>query len=143
MSTNREDGSGASKSIRSGVLSVPDRIRNRACEGSVPEGRRGDRMLAAMILMHGLAMNGGVVHAIEACTPEERVAAIEAYAVFGLGHVADVFVRAVACVAEGTPSESIWERLDECYGELVVDDSTVFAAFLRHWSAYANQYAPL
>jgi hypothetical protein len=56
-------------------LSTADRVWNRAAldaGGSPP--REGDRALAALLLAHGMIMNGGVDHAVEALSAEELAA---------------------------------------------------------------------
>ena len=54
-----------------------------------------------MVLAHSLAMNGGVVHAIELLSAEERAAAFDAYRYFGLDAAADVLADvACRCVVE-------------------------------------------
>ena len=54
------------------MLSDADRIWNRACFGK-PDGSalRGDRALAALLLFHKLAMNGGLLHPFECLLPRE------------------------------------------------------------------------
>ena len=42
-----------------------DIIWNRAWKGVGPNACSGDRALAALLKAHGLAMNGGVLHAVE------------------------------------------------------------------------------
>jgi len=71
-------------------MTVADQIWNRAATeagGELPGP--GDRALAALLLAHGLVMNGGVHHALECMEPTELVAAIDGYSFFGLHDVAD------------------------------------------------------
>ena len=51
-------------------LSLADQIWNRAAlESGGPAAREGDRALAALLLAHGMVMNGGVGHALEVLSP--------------------------------------------------------------------------
>ena len=57
--------------------------------------RPGDSALAALLLAHGYAMNGGVAHAAECLGSDELRAACEGYAFFGLDDIARLLVDAV------------------------------------------------
>src|SRR4030095_8162662 len=73
------------------TMQPEDEIWNRACaEAGSPKPLTapGDRALADMIHAHSLAMKGGVLHAVESLTAEERAAAVEGYRFFGLHAVA-------------------------------------------------------
>jgi hypothetical protein len=52
-------------------LSLADRIWNRACGQDPLRTLPGDRALADLLFAHGLAMNGGVLHAVECLTESE------------------------------------------------------------------------
>ena len=70
-------------------LSVADQVWNRAAmEGGGDSPGPGDRALASLLLLHGLAMNGGIHHAIECVSPAELSAAIDGFSYFGLGDMA-------------------------------------------------------
>ena len=58
-----------------------DRVWNRAAmeEGCVSP-RAGDRALSALLLVHGMVMNGGVHHALESVDPAELAAGADGYA---------------------------------------------------------------
>jgi hypothetical protein len=49
----------------------------------------GDRALAALPLFHGLAMNGGIPHAVECLQPDEQEAARRGYQFFGFDDAAE------------------------------------------------------
>ena len=57
-------------------------------EGGGDSPGPGDRALASLLLLHGLAMNGGIHHAIECISPEELSAAIDGFSYFGLEDMA-------------------------------------------------------
>ena len=68
-------------------------VWNRAC---VQAGQAktltlpGDRALAAMGLIHSLAMNGGVLHAVESLPPDELAARVNGYRYFGFADAASI-----------------------------------------------------
>ena len=64
---------------------VTDQIWNRAAmEGGGISPGPGDHALASLLLVHGLAMNGGIHHAIDCVAPGELSAAIDGFSYFGL-----------------------------------------------------------
>jgi hypothetical protein len=70
--------------------STADQVWNRAAiEGGGDSPGPGDRALASLLLLHGLAMNGGVHHAIECLSPEELSAAIDGFSYFGFEELAE------------------------------------------------------
>lgn len=70
-------------------------VRHAAMESGGVSPGAGDRALAALLVVHGLVMNGGVHHALEWVQPTELSAAIEDYAYFGFDDVA-AFLRGAA-----------------------------------------------
>lgn len=103
--------------------------------GSSP--REGDRALSALLLVHGLVMNGGVFHAVEAVTEAELRASCAAFKYFGFAEVADL-LEAAASEAETDESE---ERLNDKYGRLV-DDTAIGQRFRETLSRNRELYAP-
>jgi hypothetical protein len=76
------------------TLDEADLVWNRAAlESGGPHARPGDRALAALLLAHGLAMNGGVEHAIETMFSHEFAAAISGYEFFSMPQVARLLQR--------------------------------------------------
>lgn len=75
--------------------SAADQIWNRAAqdEGG-PSPGPGDHALTSLLRLHGLAMNGGVHHAIDMLDVEELLAAIDGYTYFGFEGLADWFRNA-------------------------------------------------
>jgi hypothetical protein len=118
-------------------LSGQDAIWNRAlleAGGTTPAV--GDSALASLLLAHGLAMNGGVVHALECLSPSEIAAAVEGFTYFGLTGAAQVF--------RGTPdnSEETENRLDKRYFSAVPSDETLAHAFRIMLVAAPEAFAP-
>ncbi len=52
-------------------MTTADLIWNRACEGGGSNPGKGDRAPAALLKAHGLAMNRGVLYAVECLAPSE------------------------------------------------------------------------
>ena len=95
----------------------------------------GDRALADMILAHSLAMNGGLLYAIETRRDEERVAAAGGYRYFGLNAAAEVLDLAT--------SEQLEIEADERDGAVVPDDGVVVAAFEAKYAESQAEFATL
>ena len=87
-------------------LTTADIIWNRACLQDVAGLEVGDRALAAMILAHGLVMNGGVLHAVEALDADQLAAAKEGFRYFGLARVEAFLAEATSAAINAAPSGS-------------------------------------
>src|SRR5436305_844595 len=81
-------------------------IWNRACGSDPLRSLPGDRALADLLRAHGLAMNGGVLHAVECLSPDELSYARSGYIFYGLQAAASLLSRAKA----------ILERADDLGG---------------------------
>jgi len=118
-------------------LSRQNQIWNRAClesGGTTPAA--GDTALAALLLAHGLAMNGGVSHAMESLTRDEVVAAIAGFEFFGLAEAADVFRQAPG------GSEEADEGLDAMYTAAIPSDEALAHAFRLKLVSNPEAFAP-
>ncbi len=151
-------------------LTEADRIWNRACEGGGRNPQSGDRALAALLRAHGLAMNGGVLHAVECLSSSELSDAESGYRFFGFDSVADLVSRArrlsEADAGSGHRSlglgwagdlvsrirlffrgsddlESQESRLDAEYAALIPDDSALVERFEEYWRLHPSDFAPL
>src|SRR3546814_2272427 len=72
-------------------LACQDQIWNRAAlEVGGTNPREGDKALASLLLLHGMAMNGGIDHAVEVLTPLEFSAALAGFRYFGLVRIAEL-----------------------------------------------------
>jgi hypothetical protein len=99
--------------------------------------REGDAMLSALLAVHGLIMNGGVMHMMVAVTEEELEAACSGYRYFG-------FLKAAELLAAASQEEWTGEserRLDGGYAELV-DDHAIGVRFLERMATERGLFAP-
>ena len=113
-------------------------IWNRAClESGGPTPAAGDVALASLLLAHGLAMNGGVAHALECLSQAETSAAIAGFNYFGL--------TAASIVFEQRPddSEDAQERLDMMYRAAVPSDHVLVHAFRVKLVSTPSAFAPI
>jgi len=125
-------------------VTIPDQIWNRAAlerGGDAP--RAGDQALAALLVVHGLVMNGGVHHAIECVAATELAAAADGYAFFGLNEVATFFRRAAE-----DPVLSKWTNDTEVkanlrYENMIPSDSYLRARFKEVLHARADEFSPI
>lgn len=75
------------------ALSEADRVWNRAAmERGGTQPRKGDVALAALLSLHSLAMNGGLLHAIERHSHDEIEQAVSGFRYFDLNDAAEVVV---------------------------------------------------
>ena len=101
-----------------------------------PDPREGDTALAALLLAHGMIMNGGVDHALEALSKEQYAAAVRGFRYFGLSEAAAVLEKAAA----GVPDAA---ALDVEYGRVVSDDGRLVHAFRLKLVASPEAFAPI
>ena len=119
------------------VPSTADLIWNRACTDL--GDRVGDRHLRALLLVHGMVMNGGPNHAAGSCEPAQLTAAADACRYFGLPQLAALMLQLPAAAFD----EDAEDRLSAAYYDLVPDDATIVAAFeARYAEAPADFAAP-
>ena len=124
-------------------LTKADLVWNRACIGKVPFPLDGDKALRALLSFHGLAMNGGILHALEYTQPEELAAAVAGYRYFGLDEVAE-FIAEAKSVPEGAGDLDRWEgELDRRYGAFIPRDSVLVERFEFAFRYNPSQFAPL
>ena len=124
---------------------------NRATEAWNPETweglQDGDRALAALLLVHGLVQNGGVLHAVEALKPVEIRRGSEGYRYFGLDGVADLMDGAFAQMSRlEVSSLSVQEELehvwDRAYQEILPTDQALADAFEAVYAHASADFAP-
>ena len=125
-------------------MTETDRIWNRGTTDEPGISRyRGDLMLRAMLRAHGLAMNGGVLHAAELLSTEKRSSAQEGYRFFGLAPLADLLGRARLLFEAGEDLGSHEAQLDAEYAAIGGDDSVLYERFERHLRSRPSDFAPL
>lgn len=125
-------------------LTAADLVWNRAtmpdsCEALAP----GDVALSSLLRAHGLAMNGGVLHAVELLTADEWVAAKDGFRYFGLDDVADLLAHAKNLFDVGENLGEHERRLDDNYATLIPDDSWLHKRFEEQFAANPSAFAPL
>jgi hypothetical protein len=135
-------------------LSRADAIWNRACDLDATASSPGDRALAALLILHGLVMNGGVLHAVECLGTQELADAMAGYRFFGFDGVAIVLTDAKAF----TEVHDVYNLQDDFslddfasadadfdkrYVTLIRDDSALFARFAAYLLRNPSDFAPL
>jgi len=125
-------------------LTEADRVWNRACmERGGTNPQPGDSALAALLQVHGLTMNGGVLHSVESLSLQELECAKSGYRFFGLDAVAELVARAQAAAKVGQDLESQEGLLNGEYAELIPDDSYLVSRFEEHFRTRPSDFAPL
>jgi hypothetical protein len=98
-----------------------------------------------MLVAHGWAINGGVLHAVEDLEPHELDAALVGYRYFGLSAAADLLDEFRARLTEGLDEDAL-ERLvqdaDRRYGDLAAD-RLLFDAFEQKYVQRPEDFAAL
>ena len=120
-----------------------DLIWNRACEGGGPNPCNGDRALAAILKAHGLAMNGGVLHAVQCLSASELAEAESGYCFFGFSAVADLLSRARKIWEADRDLESYEVQLDHDYAALIPADSSLCERFEYIHKTRPSEFARL
>ena len=123
-------------------LTKADLIWNRGCNGEITDPLAGDMALAAMLLAHNLAMNGGVLHAVGYLEPEDLADAESGYRYFGLAAAADL-LREAKTISETVEDLDLLEaELDRRYRALIPDDSALVERFEASLHRNPAEYAP-
>ncbi len=96
-----------------------------------------------MLAFHSIAMNGGVLHALELFGSDRLEGAELGYRFFGLEDVADLLNEAKSISKTGDDLD-LWEaELDRRYGAIVPDDSTLVARFEMIFRRNPSEFAPI
>jgi hypothetical protein len=123
--------------------SAADQVWNRAAmEAGGNSPGPGDRALASLLLLHGLAMNGGIHHAMECLSPEELSAAIDGFTYFGFDKMAEWLTN-----APDDPLLREWTDETEApavfrYAEYIPDDACLATHFEAVYSDRPSDFAP-
>ena len=120
------------------TLSVADQIWNRAAMkrgGASP--RAGDAALTGLLQLHGMIMNGGVSHALQALSASEFANAVHGFRYFGLSGAAQLLESALATGDTGV------ERIGNEYARLVPNDEVLVAAFEATYKRLPGAFSPL
>jgi hypothetical protein len=124
-------------------LTQANMVWNRACGEDPLRAFPGDRALADLLRAHGLAMNGGVLHAVECLTASELCNAKAGYRFYGLDAAAALLIRARTILDKDDDLEFHVHQLDGQYTDIVPDDSSLVERFEKHLEANPSDYAPL
>jgi hypothetical protein len=124
-------------------LTEADLIWNRACGEDALRSLPGDRALADLLRAHGLAMNGGVQHAVECLTAAELTDAEAGYRFYGLAEVAALLSRARNLFEVGDDLEDHEQQLDRQYAALIPSDSALVECFEKRLQTSPADFAPL
>ncbi len=119
-------------------LTIADHVWNRAAmESGGASPRAGDEALAALLLAHGLVMNGGVHHAIEGLSTDELAAAARGFAYFGVDGVGSLLTATAD--ADGSSEDEV----DRRYSQLIPGDAFLAARFEEAFKRNPDNFAPL
>jgi hypothetical protein len=124
-------------------LTIADLIWNRACLGAQSFLLPGDRALAAMLVFHGAAMNGGVLDALECMAPEDVLAAELGYRYFGLDEIADLLNEAKSIFKVDGDMDASEAEFNRRYSLFVPDDSALIQRFELILQRTPSDFAPL
>jgi hypothetical protein len=98
-------------------------------DGGVGTGP-GDTALGAVLLAHGMVMNGGVLHAVEGLEPDDLEAAIGGYRRLGAESTAQLLESVRAQIDDGAlddaaRAEALEIESNRSYAEVIPDDATL------------------
>ena len=124
-------------------LSPVDKIWNRACKGGGESPHAGDKALAALLLFHGLAMNGGVLHAVECLSVKQLREAMNGYKYFGFKPVADLICSAQNAIEKGLDLDVLESTMNDQYWSQVPNDEILVNSFENHQKQNPSEYSPI
>lgn len=122
---------------------VTNQIWNRAALGGGNSPGRGDSALAALLLFHSLALNGGVHHAVESLSPAELADAANGFAFFGFEEMSGWLASAAS-----DPLLKEWTDENEIaalarYAKLIPDEDHLVARFEAVYQQKTAEFAPV
>ena len=120
-----------------------DMIWNRACGEDPLRALPGDRALADLLRAHGLAMNGGVLHAVECLTGGELSDAEAGFRFYGLDGVASLLARARGVFETADDLGSHEQQLDGEYAQMIPSDGSLVERFEKRLRSNPSDFAPL
>ncbi|GID30951.1 hypothetical protein C8E87_6980 [Paractinoplanes brasiliensis] len=101
----------------------------------------GDRHLGALLLVHGMVMNGGPNHAADSCDPAQIAAAASACRYLGLDDLGSL-IRELPAASSDSDDEDAENRLSDAYHQLVPGDSTLSGAFEARYASTPEDFDP-
>ena len=124
-------------------LTEADMIWNRACGADPLRSLPGDRALADLLRAHSLAMNGGVLHAVECLTPAQLSDAEAGYRFYGFVEAASLLSRARKLFESGADLEHHEQQLDRQYADLIPSDDLLVECFEKWLKTNPSDFATL
>jgi len=112
-------------------------------DGGGQRPARGDRALSALLSVHGLAMNGGVLHSVELLDGPKLIAALDGYRFFGFEKTAELLSRARELFIRGVNLDKCEIDLDREYSQQIHDDGVLAQRFEQHFALHPDDFAPL
>lgn len=111
-------------------MTSADAVWNRAAlGGGGPSPQRGDRALANALLAHGMLMNGGLAHCVEALTDTEYVRAIDGFRYLGAREIADILEQARGLDFDDPTYGELIDKLDADYVRACPEDEVLLKLF--------------
>ena len=125
-----------------------DQIWNRATQGGGDQPREGDAALSAALVFHGLAMNGGVLHAYDVLSPEELGRARDGFAWLELSEVAQFLEDTAQSIAATNWDDedavvTLEASADDRYGLILPNDQALEDAFRRQFAMSRQSFSPI
>jgi len=111
--------------------------------------REGDIALSALLSLHNIAMNGGVLHSVEHHSQDEIAAGVAGYRYFNLASAADVFewvtrqTVQIDLASNLDAAEVLEAEADRRYAEVVPDDAILLDRFRNRFGTTPGAFAPL
>lgn len=124
------------------MSALSETIWNRACGNGPAAPGAGDTALMAVLTFHGLAMNGGVLYALQCLTAGELDAARAGYRYFGFANAAGVIGAGQAALTQGMDADSLEETLADAYAA-ILDDGVLMQAFEARLDTQPAAFAPI
>jgi hypothetical protein len=124
-------------------LTEAEFVWNRACGEDPLRSLPGDRALTDLLKAHGLAMTGGVLHAVECLTASELSDAEAGYRFYGLDAVASLLRRARMIVEMGDDLESLEQQLDLQYAVMIPSEGLLAERFEMRLKSHPSEFSPL
>jgi hypothetical protein len=111
-----------------------------------PSPRHGDEALASLLRVHGLAMSGGLLDAVERLSPADLDAAEAGYRFFDLPGAAAVIEKVRSELGRTDVSDEELEALegeaDQRYADVVATDQVILDRFEARLAAAPDEFAP-
>jgi hypothetical protein len=119
------------------------KIWDRACFGGGEAPRSGDKALTALLLFHGLAMNGGVIHALECLALEQISAAKYGYRYFGFEVISELINAAQEVIENKLDRDMHDTKMSKEYWGIIPNDDVLIESFERHQQQHPLEYSPI